>query len=97
MTETFTPARHRIMDDFDGFRVELDPERERSDTTLYALPEQRIAQRTFKAVLNAAQNTTVEAGIEIEGNAHGRLRTSEDFGESVSGFHEKRKAKFKGV
>ena len=48
-----------------------------------------LAQRTIKGVLNAAQNTTVEAGIEIEGNAYGRLRTSDDFAEGVAAFHEK--------
>ena len=56
-----------------------------------------LAQRTIKGVLNAAQNTTVEAGIEIEGNAYGRLRTSEDFKEGVAAFHGKRKAEFRGV
>ena len=56
-----------------------------------------LAQRTIKGVLNAAQNTTLEAGIEIEGNAYGRLRMSEDFKEGVEAFHGKRKAKFKGV
>jgi 2-oxoglutaroyl-CoA hydrolase len=56
-----------------------------------------LAQRTIKGVLNAAQNTTVEAGIEIEGNAYGRLRTSEDFAEGVDAFHGKRKANFRGV
>ena len=56
-----------------------------------------LAQRTIKGVLNAAQNTSVEAGIEIEGNAYGRLRTSEDFKEGVEAFHGKRRAAFKGL
>ena len=55
-----------------------------------------LAQRTIKGVLNAAQNTTLEAGIEIEGNAYGRLRVSDDFREGVTAFHEKRKAVFRG-
>jgi 2-oxoglutaroyl-CoA hydrolase len=55
-----------------------------------------LAQRTIKSVLNAAQNTTLEAGIEIEGQAYGRLRCSDDFKEGVAAFHEKRKAVFKG-
>ncbi len=55
-----------------------------------------LAQRTLKGVLNAAQNTTLEAGIEIEGNAYGRLRCSEDFKEGVEAFHAKRKPNFKG-
>jgi len=56
-----------------------------------------LAQRTIKGVLNAAENTTLEAGIEIEGQAYGRLRNSEDFKEGVAAFHEKRKAIFKGT
>ena len=55
-----------------------------------------LAQRTIKGVLNAAQNTTLEAGIEIEGQAYGRLRCSDDFKEGVAAFHDKRKAVFKG-
>lgn len=55
-----------------------------------------LAQRTIKSVLNAAQNTSVEAGIEIEGQAYSRLRSSEDFKEGVDAFHGKRKPKFTG-
>ena len=55
-----------------------------------------LSQRTIKRVLNTAQNTTLEAGIEIEGNAYGRLRSSDDFREGVESFHAKRKPDFKG-
>lgn len=55
-----------------------------------------LAQRTIKGVLNSAQTTTLEAGIEIEGQAYGRLRGSDDFAEGVAAFYEKRPAKFTG-
>jgi 2-oxoglutaroyl-CoA hydrolase len=56
-----------------------------------------LAQRTIKGVLNSAQNTSVEAGIEIEGQAYGRLRGSDDFAEGVASFYEKRKANYTGT
>ncbi len=56
-----------------------------------------LAQRTIKGVLNNAQNTSVEAGIEIEGQAYGRLRESNDFAEGVASFYEKRKANYTGT
>jgi 2-oxoglutaroyl-CoA hydrolase len=83
-----------------GFILECVPDTELEAATNKLVDELRtfspLAQRTIKGVLNAAQNTTVEAGIEIEGNAYGRLRSSEDFAEGVAAFHEKRQADFKG-
>ena len=55
-----------------------------------------LAQRTIKTVLNRGQHTSVQGAIEIEGQAYGRLRGSEDFREGVASFTEKRKPVFTG-
>jgi len=55
-----------------------------------------LAQRTIKHVLNNAQNASVQVGIEIEGQAYGRLRTSSDFAEGVESFHSKRPPDWRG-
>ena len=55
-----------------------------------------LAQRTIKSVLNSTQNSTLHTSIELEGEAYGRLRSSNDFKEGVKSFSEKRKPKYTG-
>ena len=55
-----------------------------------------LAQRTIKNVLNTAQDMPLHTGIELEGQAYGRLRTSDDFAAGVKAFNEKKKADWKG-
>lgn len=56
-----------------------------------------LAQRTIKHVLGAAQDAPLHAGIEMEGQAYGRLRMSNDFAEGVESFHAKRKPVWTGT
>ena len=55
-----------------------------------------LAQRTIKGVLNSTQNSTLHTSIELEGEAYGRLRSSDDFNEGVKSFVEKRNPYYKG-
>ncbi len=56
-----------------------------------------LAQRTLKGVLNAAQNAPLHVAIELEGQAYGRLRSSDDFREGVESFYDRRKPAFRGT
>jgi 2-oxoglutaroyl-CoA hydrolase len=56
-----------------------------------------LAQRTAKALLNATEDTNLQAAIELEGHCYSRLRQSDDFREGVEAFHAKRKAVFRGT
>lgn len=56
-----------------------------------------LAQRTAKKLLNDTEDSSLSIAIELEGHCYSRLRSSKDFREGVSAFHEKRPAKFRGV
>jgi 2-oxoglutaroyl-CoA hydrolase len=56
-----------------------------------------LAQRTAKTLLNASEDASLQAAIELEGQCYSRLRQSDDFREGVEAFHAKRKAVFRGT
>jgi 2-oxoglutaroyl-CoA hydrolase len=55
-----------------------------------------LAQRTAKKLLNDIEDASLSLAIELEGQAYGRLRGSDDFGEGVDAFHQKRRPKVHG-
>ena len=55
-----------------------------------------LAQRTAKKLLNDIEDANLSLAIELEGQAYGRLRSSDVFREGVEAFHQKRRPKFIG-
>jgi 2-oxoglutaroyl-CoA hydrolase len=84
-----------------GFVTECVPDGELEAATQRLVDElagfSPLAQRTIKRVLNDGQHLPVRGAIELEGNAYGRLRSSNDFREGVQSFFEKRKPNFTGT
>jgi len=54
-----------------------------------------LALRTIKRVLNAAYDTSLTVGHELEGQAYEKLRQTEDYQEGIAAFGEKRKPRFR--
>jgi 2-oxoglutaroyl-CoA hydrolase len=84
-----------------GIATDCVPDDKLEATTAALVDELRafspLAQRTAKTLLNATENTNLEAAIELEGHCYGRLRQSDDFREGVEAFQAKRQAVFRGT
>ena len=55
-----------------------------------------ISLHSLKRVLNAAYDTSLKVGLEVEGHSYEKLRWTEDYMEGINSFAQKRKPQFKG-
>ncbi len=55
-----------------------------------------ISLSSLKRVLNLAEDTSIAAGLDLEGQAYEKLRGTADYKEGIHAFAEKRKAKYQG-
>jgi 2-oxoglutaroyl-CoA hydrolase len=55
-----------------------------------------LALKTIKRVLGMSCDTSLTAGLELEGHAYEKLREGPDYKEGIAAFTEKRKPKFGG-
>jgi 2-oxoglutaroyl-CoA hydrolase len=55
-----------------------------------------LALRTVKRVMNTAYDTSLQVGLELEGQAYEKLRDSFDYKEGAEAFFDKREPVYKG-
>ena len=55
-----------------------------------------MSLRGLQRVLNAAYDTSLKVGLEVEGHSYEKLRSTEDYIEGINAFAEKRKPEYKG-
>lgn len=84
-----------------GIAMDVVPDGELAAATDRLVDELRsfspLSQRTIKNLLNSSQDAPLHVAIDLEGQAYGRLRGSDDFREGVESFVEKRKPRFLGT
>lgn len=56
-----------------------------------------LALKTIKRVLNTTYDTSLTVGMEVEGHAYEKLRSTADYKEGIAAFGEKRPPRFGGV